>query len=155
MEEYLEMDDVGVSKEEFAALLEPIEKGKYPAKFIGLRKNEVEDPATGEKKFIGYLHATQKGGKKVVPMFSLISDDPKIANRLISGHVATTMRLFAELDKHLDLMTGTRIDPAKVEAARDKVVTLRVGLDEEKVNEETGETYAAKNTLQGVMAYRE
>ena len=155
MEEYLMNDDVGVSKEEIAAMVEPIAAGRYPAVFRGLRKNEVEDPETGEKKFIGYTHSTQKGGKKVVPFFSLVSEDPMVNKRFMSAHVSTNMRLFAQLDKHLDIMTGTRVDPEKVEAAIEKVVTLTIGVDPETTDEETGRVYEAKNSIKAISAYQE
>ena len=154
MEEYLENDDLGVSKEDVEAMAAPVEGGKYPAVFKGLRKNEIEDPETGEKKFLGYVHPTKKGGKKVIPYFQLISDDPIVNKRLISGHVSINMRLFAQLDKHLDIMTGTRVDPDKVEAAKEKVVLLAVKYEDESVDEETGRTYEAKNSIQGISAYR-
>ena len=155
MEEYLLNDDVGVSKEDISAMVEPVEAGRYAATFKGLRKNEIEDPESGEKKFLGYVHSTQKGGKKVVPFFTLISEDPMVNNRLMSGHVSTNMRLFAQLDKHLDIMTGTRVDAEKVEVAKEKVVTLTIGIDPETVDEETGRTYEAKNTIKAISMYRE
>ena len=154
VEEMMPGDDLGVSKEDVAALAEPIAKGQYTAKFHSLKKNIVKDEATGEEKFLGYVHPTQKGGKKIQPVFLLISDDPIISNRPISGHVATSMKLFAQIDKQLDIMTGTRIDPAKVEAAKDKVVTLSVGYEPEAIDKETGKTYAAKNTLVAVLSFK-
>jgi hypothetical protein len=155
LEDMLPGDDIGLTKDEIAALAEPVAKGQYTAKFSSLKKNIFKDEATGEERFLGFVHSVVKsGGKKIIPTFMLISDDPTVNNRPISAHVSTAMRLFAQIDKQLDLLTGTRIDPAKVEAAKDKVVTLTVGYEPETIDKQTGKTYAAKNTIVAVLPYK-
>lgn len=155
MEDYLENDDIGVEKEQVAALSTPLPTDYYNAKFVGLKLNEDIDPETKEKTIKGFVHPTGSGGKKVMPLFLIISDDPVANGRPMSAHCSITTKLFSQLDKELDLMTGTRIDPEKVKEAKDKVVRLKVNFKDEETDEATGRTYAAKNEIGAILKYRE
>ena len=163
VEDFMDNDDIGVEKEQVAALSTPIPTDYYTAKFVGLKLNEYTDPETKEKVVKGYVHPTGSGGKKVMPLFTLISDDPAVNGRPMSAHCSITTKLFSQLDKELDLMTGTRIDPEKVKEAKDKVVRLKVNFKDEETREmidpvtleKVERTFAAKNEIGAILKYRE
>ena len=117
-------NDLGVEKEELGKLVNPVPEGFYAAEFTGLLLNADTK---------GYVHKSKSGGNKVIANFRLTqTEDPAYTGRFMpSCHLSVKDKKFAQLDKAVDLMTGSRIDPAKVEEAIRKMVRIKVEIDDE------------------------
>ncbi len=116
-------NDLGVEKEQLAELVNPVPADFYVAEFGGLILNEDTK---------GYVHKSKSGGNKVIANFRLMATaNPAYSGRFLPAlHVAVSQKLFAQMDKALDLITGRAIDPEKVEGAIRKVVRLKVEVDD-------------------------
>lgn len=135
-------NDLGIEKEQLAELVNPVPADFYAAEFGGLVFNEDTK---------GYVHKSKSGGNKVIANFRLMAqDNPAYSGRFLPAlHVAVSQKLFAQMDKVLDLITGRGIDPVKVEGAIRKVVRLKVEVDDQY------DPANPRNKITGIFSYVE
>jgi len=133
--------DLGVDKEMIAALINPIEKGRYPVELIDLDKNEKGQ----------YTFSATTGKLYIKPVFRTFTPDNEVTNgRFIRVIAVLGYRLFSQIDSVFDLVSGRRIDPKKVEAARRKVAMASVFIKVDKDGQ-----YPPVNSISSIFPMRD